>query len=395
MVNVSCKRNSNLTGFTCLRCKNNLDVDDYFEGCPSCLAEGFPSSVAATYQLSNISILSGKEQYEAMMPYITYPNLGEGQTPLVSMAKVADQLKLSALHIKCEGQNPTGSHKDRVSAFAIARAVDVGAKTVVAASSGNAGASVAAYAAAAGLASVIVTTPTINPIWRRAIEMAGGQLLATTEAADRWKYIKCKVKEEQWFPITNYLNPPVGSNHFGIEGLKAIAFELHEAVGANTIDAILIPTTRGDLLWGIYQGFKQLAAITKTTIIPRLYAVEPFARITTVLAGADYRDSFPGGTDMVSLGGTTVTWQALEAIRDSNGGAVVVSDAEAQVDQQLLARQGMYLELSAAASLTGLRQLLDRAIVKPDERVILIGSSNGYKELTLPETQLPLVSISS
>src|SRR5690606_405961 len=104
----------------------------------------------------------GMARFGARLPYSGFMSLGEGDTPLVDLPGLASQCGLEALSIKLESANPTGSHKDRMSAQFVARAKDRNVPSVIAASSGNAGCSVAAYATAAGLPCTIVTTPSIT-----------------------------------------------------------------------------------------------------------------------------------------------------------------------------------------------------------------------------------------
>ncbi|MGH8236774.1 MAG: pyridoxal-phosphate dependent enzyme, partial [Steroidobacteraceae bacterium] len=293
-------------------------------------------------------------RYASWMPYTSWVSLGEGGTSCVSFPSLAGEVKAAAIFIKTEGQNPSGSHKDRMSCLTVTRALDVGATRIVAASSGNGGASLALYAAAAGLECCIVTTPELSPVYKRAIEITGARIVTAPESLDRWRLVADMVRQEGWFPATNYLNPPVGSNHFGLDGLKTLAYELIEEPGADNIDAILVPTSRGDLIWGLYEGFRQLKAIGLVGSIPRLFAVEPFPRISRVLAGEELTGFFPGTTDLVSIGGSTVTYQSIAAIRSSGGGAVVVDDQSVVRDQHRFARHGCYAELSAAATLSGL-----------------------------------------
>ena len=387
--------NSTLLANECIRCETRLELADYFTGCPLCLAEGYPSSVRQLYsdsawRLPN-SQRRGMARYASYLPYSVFPSLGEGGPPLLAAPLLADAFGAAAVFIKNEGQNPTGSHKDRMSALAVARALDVGATTVIAASSGNAGASIAAYAAHARLQCEIVTTSAMNPMWRRAIRMTGARLVAAESPLDRWKYVEKRVAELGWFPVTNYLTPPVGSNHFGVDGLKTIAFEIFEGVHPSGIDAIIVPTSRADLLWGVFEGCRLLQQMGALDCMPRLYAVEPFPRIEAVLRGSDYRNSFDGRTRQVSIAGSTVTFQAIDAITKSNGGVVVASDEDAAESQQALARCGLYVELSSAASLSGLLRLTREGRIKSDESVVLIASSNGYKELEFEEA--PMLTI--
>lgn len=375
--------NDRLGGFSCIRCETKLPVGDYFEGCPSCLALGQPSSVRSEYHALPTAIsradARGMARYADWLPYSSWVSLGEGTTPNLSFPTLAAEVGAKKIIIKNEGQNPTGSHKDRVSCLTVTRALDVGARRIVAASSGNGGASLALYAAAAGLDCSIIVTAALSPIHRRAITQTGAELISVEESLERWRLLGDMAKETGSFPATNYLTPPVGSNHFGIEGLKTAAYELVEDCG-DDLNAVLVPTSRGDLVWGLYEGFRQMVMAGCITHIPRLYIVEPFPRLSKVLAGFAPNGSFPGKTSLFSIGGSTVTYQAVEAVRASKGGAVVVEDAAVVRDATRLARHGCYAELSAAATLTGLETLLHNGTVGRDETVALITTSNGYKD---------------
>lgn len=362
-----------------------MAIGDYFEGCPTCLSAGKPSTVRSEHRrwpdaLADAS-KRGMTRYAAWMPYTSWVTLGEGGTPCNSFPSLAEELKAANVFIKNEGLNPSGSHKDRASCMVVTRAMDVGATTIVAASSGNGGASVALYAAAAGIHCCIVSTPELSPIYRRAISMTGADVVTVPETMDRWRFVAEMVRERNWFPATNYVHPPVGSNHFGLDGLKTVAYEIFEDMGGENLEVVVVPTSRGDLIWGLYEGFRQIAELGLLKAIPRLFAVEPFPRISRVLAGEEFTGSFPGETALVSIGGSTVTYQAIDAIRASGGGVVVVDDQDVARDQGRLAQHGCYAELASAASLTGLAALLKDGRIAGDASVVLVMTSNGYKEL--------------
>lgn len=158
-----------------------------------------------------------------------------------SLPHLAEEIGLDRLSIKLESANPTGSHKDRMSAQFVARAKARGGPGVIAASSGNAGASLAAYAAAAGLHCIIVTTPAISPPWKRAIEMTGAKIIYTEDSLERWAIVRRKVREEGYASATNYLDPPVGSDPYGVDGYKTLGYELAEQADA---DASSFPRPR-------------------------------------------------------------------------------------------------------------------------------------------------------
>ncbi|MEM5461077.1 pyridoxal-phosphate dependent enzyme [Paraburkholderia phytofirmans] len=370
------RRNPYMTGMRCIRCNKIFPIDDYFEGCPECLAAGWPASVIPEYAGE---MFSGK-QWENWLAYLGGSVLGEGGTPLVRLRTIENRVGVCRLFAKYEGANPTGSHKDRMSAFVVHRAQEVGASIVVAASSGNAGVSLAAYAASAGLHCVIVTTPEMSANWRRAAEMHGAEIIATATSEERWQVVANKAKSGEWYPVTNYSTPPVGSNPFGVDGYRAIAYELFAQSGANQLTDIVVPTSRGDIVWGIAQGYVDLCKAGLLTVLPKVHAVEPFPRITRVLAGADMRETFHGSSEIVSIGGGTVTFQAMEALRMTGGTAVAVDDKQARMDQIELARAGLYLELSSAAALSGLKKLVRDGVISRDANAVIVTTSHGYKE---------------
>ena len=281
----------------CIRCETHFPIADYFEGCPECARAGYPASLAFDYQ----RFPDTPEPFDRWQVYPDAITIGKGATPLIDLAPLARELGISALALKYEGANPTGSHKDRMSRFVVERAREIGARTVAAASSGNAGVSLAAYAAEAGLDCVIVTTRDISEHWSSAIKRHGADLIFTETVEERWKLMAREVREGSWYPATNFILPAVGSNPFGVDGYRSIALELQKQ--APDCTDVIVPTSRGDLLWGIAQGFHDLVVARYRSAVPRLHAVEPFPRLRRVLAGADYRGTFSGTSDLTSIGG--------------------------------------------------------------------------------------------
>ncbi|PRX19631.1 threonine synthase [Paraburkholderia sp. BL18I3N2] len=371
--------NANIGGMQCIRCDALHPVADYFEGCPSCLASGNPASVAPRY-----TTLPREVRFETLGDWLCYSGtsgLGEGVTPLSSLPRVAAELDIRALHSKNEFTNPTGSQKDRMAALIVQRALDIGAKTIAVASSGNAAASVAAYACRAGLRCVVVTTPDISLNWRRAIEMYGAEIVATKSADDRWTLIKRHARNGDWYPATNYMTPPVGSNPFGVDGYRTIALELYLQLSDAPPTDIVVPTSRGDLLWGITKGYRDLQTAGLLAATPKVHAVEPYPRVAHAHHGRGMVISnYSGDTAMGSIGGNTVTHQTLRALDESGSSAISVRDEDALEDQRALAREGLYLELSSVAPLSGLRQLVENGNIGASSRVVLVSTSHGYKE---------------
>ena len=374
--------NERLVGFRCICCDLSQPVGDYGCGCPFCNDAKYPASVVPIYSslppLRDVNDVTGSLRFGDRLPYSTFLSLGEGDTPVARLDRLASDLGLDALDLKLESANPTGSHKDRMTSQFVARAMAKSSPMVAAASSGNAGASLAAYAAAAGLNCTIVTTSKMSPGWRRAIEMTGADLHTIEDPLDRWRFIADKAKSDGWFSATNTSLPPTSSEPFGVEGYKTLAYELAQSQQTKTADTIIVPTARGDLLWGIYAGFSELFNEGAISKVPQLVAVEPFPRLELVFAGADYRGRFAGNSPLVSINGTTVTYQAITAVQLSAGTAVSVDADDVLSDQRILAKAGHYLELSAAAALTGLRVVIEKKQLLV-RHAVLIATSHGYK----------------
>ncbi|MGN7471934.1 threonine synthase [Brevibacillus sp. SAFN-007a] len=370
--------------FTCLRCEHEYVPADYFTGCPRCLEQGYPVSLQVTYEQQepwNINNSArGMFRYVDRLPYRTFPTLGEGGTPIIEVKGLENELGVPTVWIKNEGQNPTGSHKDRMSPLVVARAMSLQCPAVIAASSGNAGVSLAAYAAAAGIHCKIVTTSQIHHLWEKAIRMTGAEIIKVSDSIGRWEIVRKLVEEEGGYPATNYHVPPVGSNLFGVQGYVTVGLEIVEQMQKTPPTAVVVPCARGDLLWGIWAGFVEAKRMRWIEQLPRLYAVEPFPRLVEVLAGRDYRGEFPGDSRLLpSIGGNTVTYQSLHAIQSSGGGAVVVSNEEVEKTQGNLARKGIFAEGASAVTWSAVSKLVQSGKVDEDDRIVLIVTSHGFK----------------
>lgn len=374
--------NPGLKGAECIRCGARLTGFDFPLGCPICLEEGMPASVRMVYEETDTGKPPkgrGMMRYAAGLPLWNFPSLGEGFTPLLPLVTWARKFGLSRFWIKWEGANPTGSHKDRMSPLIVAAARLLGKTDVVIASSGNAGLSLAAYAAAAGLTAHVIVTPRVPAQVQDWIRSYGGNVWMVSRSDERWPLMGKLVRERGFWPAGNFHVPPVGSNPFGVQGLKTIAYELVEELG-EAPDAVIVPTSRGDLLWGIWEGFRECRTRGEISHLPRMVAVEPFPRLTRVLHGEDWRGRFEGRTSLASIDGSTVTYQAVAAVTESGGTAVSVTDREVAWAWKEAARSGLLLESSSASVLAAVIRLVDSGWLKKEESVVAIGTSHGFKE---------------
>ncbi|MGE8678418.1 MAG: pyridoxal-phosphate dependent enzyme [Achromobacter marplatensis] len=362
--------NPRLSALRCIRCASLWSPDDYPEGCPSCLATGHPATLECCYDPAD-------ENSAIPVPVLAPITLGEGGTPTLEAMDLARAEGVGQLWLKCESANPTGSHKDRMAAQLVSRARLAGATRVAAASSGNAGVSLAAYCAAAGLQADIAITRNCPPLQREAMQRFGAKLSAFEDSLARWPYVSDLCRNHGAFAGTNYLNPPVGTHPYGVEGYKPIAQEILDACGAPT--DIIVPTARGDLLWGIFLGWQHLLDSGRIARLPRLHAVEPYARLSRARAAGDARGLWEGITDQYSIAGGTCTLQSLEALSRSGGTPIEVSDAAAAQAQQRLERRGLSTELSSAAALAAVSRLRRSGVLDAESSVVLMVTSDGRR----------------
>lgn len=364
--------NKNIKEMICIRCKRLLPIGDYYTGYPHCYEEGKPASVIPHYKID-------KESDYRQLPYDTPSLLGEGHTPIVSFPNYADTLGIHSLHVKNEFQNPTGSHKDRMSKAFILHAKAQNVKGIVLASSGNAGLSAATYAASQNIPCRVIAATSLSKTMGQLIRNTGAKVMDVETSEERWDITKTMVEEENYYPCTNYIRPPVGSNLWGIQGYKTIAYEIYESCSNDLPTDILIPVSRGDLLWGIYEGFCDLKASGTIKDIPRLIAVEPIPRLSRVLEGHAYTDSFAGDYSYApSISGDTVTYQAYKAIRDTNGLAISVSKKSVDKTQIELTKMGRPLEISSVAPFTALKDLVTSGKISKEARPLIIATSNNF-----------------
>ncbi|MFZ0214581.1 MAG: pyridoxal-phosphate dependent enzyme, partial [Candidatus Dormiibacterota bacterium] len=350
---------SNVVHLRCVRCGANYARESVLFGCPSC-ASSNPSNVEVVYR----SPLEpqARATWEARSPGVwrfaeALPvplaeavTMGEGGTPLVPLVRLGETIGLPRLLAKHEFQNPTASFKDRLASVAISWARAVGSPGIAVSSSGNAGAAAAAYAARAGLPCLVFTTREFAGTMQRFMAGYGAMVVAASTAADRWTLNRAVAEEWGWFPVSNVAAPPVGSHPAGVEGCKTIAFEIAQDLGWEVPDAVVLPVAYGDALSGLYRGFKELLQAGLIARIPRLFAAETFPSLSGALATDSPSPVATSGglSRAMSVATPAGTYQSLRAIRESEGGAVPVSDGETARAHADLRRSGLLVEFSSA-----------------------------------------------
>ena len=401
-------------GYTCLRCGAPYPADFGLDsrGCPACYDEAPANlcvtrndedAVSARNTSGETPPLPSLWRYADRLPCPASEavSLGEGLTPLVEAPAIGAQIGLPHLFIKDEGRNPTWSHKDRFSSVAVSVARRQGAHVVATASSGNAGASLAAYAARAGLTCVVATFAGATGPMLAQIRKSGAIVVPFADKADRWTFIADGVERLGWFATSPFRAPVVGSHPAGIEGYKTLAYEIVEQMGGAFPDWCVLPVCYGDALAGLWQGFRELSVRRTSDRLPRLVAAEVHGSLTAALTGNDDRlpdiaKSFE--TLAVSIGATRSTFQALNALRQSDGLAVPVGNCGLITWQEDLAvKEGVFAELTSVTPFVAIESLRKKNVVAPDDRVVAVVTASGLKDVdrSLPdrEFQSPFTSV--
>lgn len=391
---------SYLTHLECFRCGEGYSAERNFWGCPSCKGE-LASNLYCVYDYEairkvwNPSVVEKREaslwRYREFMPVDeeSIVTLGEGMTPLLKLPRLGKRLGLNNLYVKDESQNPTWSFKDRMGSVGASRAKELGCEVLTAASSGNGGAATAAYAARAGLKSIIFTTPSFPLNMRVLMQTYGSMVVATPTIQDRWTLVRLGVQELGWFPIQNFLVPFIGANPYAQEGCKALGFETCEQLGWKAPDVMLFPIGSGDTLTGAWRGCTELYNLGYIDKVPKVVGAEVFGALTQAFErGLDWVEEVPyGKTVAVSTGTPSSAYQSMKAVRESGGWALRTEDPEIMAMQLALAEdEGLYSEASSVVPLVGAKKLLDRGDIDADAVVVVVLTSSGLKD---PEVTQP------
>lgn len=396
-----------ISGYSCVRCGARFPANHKIDssGCPSCRAEA-PSNLRPDYPVSLDVDFNASEgavpslwRYHRALPIAISDavSLGEGLTPLVAADRLGAALGIERLLIKDEGRNPTWSHKDRFTTLAVSHAVQSGAKIVATASSGNAGASLAAYAARAGLKCIVSTFASTSGTMVSQIERYGAQLVAFKSKIDRWRFLAEGADRHGWFVTSPYQAPVVGSHPVGIEGYKTIAYELYEQMQGSVPDWCVLPVCYGDALAGLWGGFTDLLDAGRIAKRPCLIAAEIYGSLAAGLAtSADAIPIRPQPFDTlaVSIGAPQSTFQALKALREAGGRAISVDNHTLlSAQRQLAETEGLLVELASAATVAAAARLKGDGLIGGDQTVVLIATASGLKDLSMSgsgETNLPV-----
>lgn len=399
-----------LTGLKCIRCSTEYPIEPRFDGCPKCAVEA-PSNLTPTYDYAKVQSATLKDKFAErrfnMWRYREFlppdmgevASLGEGGTPLLSCSTMGDLIGVPNLYLKDESRNPTGSFKDRLAVVALAMSGRFGAKTVGVSSTGNAGAAAAAYSAKKGYPCVVLTVSGAASVMMAQIRSYGAMTVAMENKEDRWTLLQDAIQRLGWYPTSPYFGPPIGSNCYGVDGYKTIAYEICEQLDWQVPDFCVFPVAYGDAIYGIWKGFSEWAEMGLINSIPRMVAGETADSLQVALReGVDaipLRNP-PSPSVAGSINVSQSTYQALHAIRESNGlASTAPDDTLLELQSTLAIREGIYAEPSSLAALSVIRNLRNLGEIKESDVVVAVLTATGMKGSTATESrqaEIPVVN---
>ena len=323
-------------------------------------------------------------RYRELLPIeeTTEPTpLRVGWSPLYEEPRLAKQMGLKRLFVKDDGQNPTASLKDRASAMAVAKAREAGAKVIACSSTGNAASSLAGNAAAAGFQTYIFV-PSRAPKGKVAQLMTFGATVISVEGSyeDTFELSKAAIDRWGWYNRNAAINPYLS------EGKKTVSLEIMEQLHWQVPDYIAISVGDGCTIAGLWKGLKDLYAIGLIDKLPRLISAQaegccPLNR--AIMENQPWRPMEENTlADSIAVGVPRNADKALIAIRESNGLAVNVSDAEIMAAQKLLGTTcGIFGEPAGVTGTAAVRKLCQQGILGEADTVVSVVTGNGLKDV--------------
>lgn len=309
------------------------------------------------------------------------PPVQVGWTPLYDAEDLADKLGISKLYIKDEGRNPTGSIKDRGSAVAVARALEIDAEVITDASSGNASDSLACLTSCINLRTVIFTPKNTPEAKLVQLYIYGADVVRVEGNYDE-AYELCKEATKK----LNWYNRAAGFNPYAREGKKTCAFEICEQLHWEAPDKVIVAAGDGTIVSGMWKGFTDFNKLGIIEKMPQMIAVqaEGSAALKNAWESSSEVQEIQANTiaDSISVNYPKDAFLALQALHESNGMAITVTDQEIiEAIPELARSTSVFAEPSGAAVYAGLKKLVAQGVIKKDESVAIIVGGNGLKDV--------------
>jgi len=338
----------------------------------------------ALAQVWNKAILADRREdmwrYREILPVTDLENivsLGETMTPLLRAKRLGDALNLKLLWIKDESRLPTGAFKARGLAMAVSKAKEFGLTELAIPSAGNAATALSVYAARAGMRAHIFMPKDAPSFNAKTTQLAGAQVeLVDGLITDAGRIVAERKEQEGWFDVSTLKEP------YRVEGKKTMGLELAEQLGWRLPDVIIYPTGGGTGIVGMWKAFEELERLGWIgSKRPRMVSVQSTgcAPIVKAFHEGNSEAEFWENASTIAAGlrvpKAIGDFLILNALRQSGGTAVAVSDAEIlNAMSELASSEGILSCPEGAATVAGLKTLLDRQMIEPDGEVVLFNT---------------------
>jgi threonine synthase len=387
----------------CDRCSTRWPHDKPILLCPDCNgvldAEYTRDTMARDVSLERIlARRPGVWRWREFLPVAaegSFVDIGAGASPLIECPRLSWWIK-ARVFVKYEGQQPTGSLKDRSFAVAVSKARELGVRGCITYSSGNAAASLAAHANHIGMRGLILVNAWADPAKLAALQAFGMPvvLLDWTDFRQVEDMMTHAVSQLGLFGFVNFHNP------WRHEGYKTYAYENWLDLDRRSPDHHIHPIGTGGAIFGSWKGYQDLLALGWIHAAPRHHGTQPAACASVVTAyrnGADeaHSEGDPSLTiaeaiaNNVPLDGGR---RPLRVMRESGGQAVAVTDEEMRDGIHRLAQEGIFAEPAGASTVWAAKRLAEGGAIRPFETVVLFVTATGLKQPeALPLPQLPRI----
>ena len=378
-----------VTTLTCTLCGTEYDPDQVIYTCPE--HDGVRGILEVEYDYDAVhdrfeadldGDIRSQWKYRAFLPVDDEAEpvtLDEGGTDLLEAPNLSDELGVRTL-VKDDGRNPSGCFKDRASSIAVTKARHAGREIVTCASTGNAAASLSAYAARGGL-DCRIFVPGDAPAEKLAQPLVyGADVLAVDGTYDEAYDLSVAVTDAYgWYNRNAAINP------FQVEGKRTVGHELAEqsVVHGEVPDWVVFSMGDGCTIAGAWKGFREFSELGYVDDTPRMLGVqsEGSPAIHDAFHGGDATDLADTLADSIEVGRPRNTVKACRALEESDGTALVVSDEEIlAAEKRLGSTEGIYAEPAGAAPVAGVERALRDGVVRPDETVVVCVTGFGLKD---------------
>ncbi|MDR2202748.1 MAG: threonine synthase [Nitrososphaerota archaeon] len=368
--------------YFCKKCKDILEVKIDMDKAVSVVKTG-------VYKNVPLSVWRYRE-FMSIHEATNVVTLSEGGTGLHRSRRLGEVLGLTDLWIKNEGENPTGSFKDRGMTVGVTKAVEVGAKHVICASTGNTSASLAAYAARADIrCTVLIPSGKIAYGKLSQAMIHGAKVLQVQGNFDEALDFVLKLAEKhRSIYLLNSINP------FRIEGQKSLGYEICEQLDYNAPDRLIVPVGNAGNISAIWKGFTEFYKFGLISKLPKMTGIQAVGSAPIAKAIKGHSDKVVPVAEPETVAtairiGAPVSWKkAINAINESYGTAETVTDEEILDAQKLLAQvEGIFVEPASAASIAGLKKLIRNGIINKDEKIVCVTTGHGLKD---PDTAIKM-----